>query len=440
LVRSAQSPLTLPAGPLREDLLAIAGAGIAGASASQAVVRALSRESIRHRLLCPVSVIAVGKAAATMASAVGEQSLTIRALLAVGTHRIGPMPSVVEWFEAAHPLPDDRSVAAARRALEIAEAVPKGESLVLLLSGGASALLASPAPGLTLDDKRRTIETMMHAGADITELNTVRKHLSRIKGGRLAAACRGATLTLAVSDVIGDDVSVIGSGPGVPDKTTWTDVAAALERRGGAAHVHAVSRLVADGLGGIAPDTPKPDDPRLARAEGVVIGSRRDALDGARDAAAARGYHPIVFDAPVSGEARETARTWYASAFAAARQAGGRVCVISAGETTVRVTGDGRGGRNQEFALALARTVSGAARETIVASVGTDGIDGPTDAAGALVDRTTMIRAAQRGLRDPLSYLERNDSYAFFDTVGDLIRTGRTDTNVGDLQILLLNE
>ena len=370
-------------------------------------------------------------------AAAADASLNIPNLLAVGTHRVGVMPAQVEWFEASHPLPDERSVAAARRAMEIAEAVADEGCLLILLSGGASALLAAPAPGLTLDEKRRTIETMMHAGADITELNTVRKHLSRVKGGRLAAMCRGTTVTLAVSDVIGDDVSVIGSGPGVVDVTTWADALAALERRGGQAHTAAVRQMVADGLAGRLADTPKPGDPRLARAAGLVIGSRLDALTAARDAAAARGYRPIVFDAPVSGEARDTAPSWYSTALGAVGAAGGRVCVISAGETTVRVSGSGKGGRNQEFALALARTVSEAAHDTLAASIGTDGIDGPTDAAGAFVDRTTLMRAAQQGLRDPASYLEHNDSYQFFDALGDLIRTGRTDTNVGDLQILL---
>ena len=349
------------------------------------------------------------------------------------------MPPQVEWFEASHPLPDERSVAAARRAMEIAEAVAEDGCLLILLSGGASALLASPAPGLTLDDKRRTIETMMHAGADITELNTVRKHLSRVKGGRLAAMCRGTTLTLAVSDVVGDDVSVIGSGPGVRDVTTWADARAALERRGGPAHVAAVRQAVTDGLAGRRPDTPKPGDPQLARAAGLVIGSR------ARRPHRAPVRRPQRADIAArvrrAGERRSTRDGAHVvlAARGAAGADGGRVCVISAGETTVRVTGSGKGGRNQEFALALAHTVSEAAHDTLAASIGTDGIDGPTDAAGAFVDRTTMMRAAQQGLRDPASYLDDNDSYTFFDAIGDLIRTGRTDTNVGDLQILLIN-
>ena len=199
-----------------------------------------------------------------------------------------------------------------------------------------------------------------------------------------------------------------------------------------------MKKRIAAGLAGAIPDTPKPGDPRLSRASGRVIASRQDALSGARDAAAALGYRTIVLNEPIEGEAREAALAWYTTAMRLAQGSADPVCVISAGETTVRVTGSGTGGRNQEFALALARTVAEAARDAAVASVGTDGIDGPTDAAGAIVDRTTMMRAAQRGLRDPASYLEQNNSYAFFDTLDDLIRTGRTDTNVGDLQILLL--
>jgi glycerate-2-kinase len=372
------------------------------------------------------------------AVAAADHGLRLRSLLAVGTHRVDGLPKTVEWFEASHPLPDPRSVAAGRRAAEIAGSVGSGECLLILLSGGASALLAAPA-GISLDDKRRTIELMMHTGADITELNTVRKHLSALKGGQLAAACAGTTVTLAVSDVVGDDVSVIGSGPGVPDESTWARAAQALDRRGGSGHPDAVRARIALGLAGRIPDTPKPGDPRLARATGFVVGNRADAVEGARRAAIERGYQPVVLDRAIEGEAREAALDWFAAATGAASEHSGRVCVISGGETTVRVTGDGTGGRNQEFALALARTVERSPRRVAAASVGTDGIHGPTDAAGALVDETTMLRAAHAGLRDPASYLDRNNSYVFFDTLDDLIRTGRTDTNVGDLQILLID-
>ena len=255
------------------------------------------------------------------AAAAADASLRIRVgARTSGTHRIGRSPSSVEWFEAGAPAAgraQRRRRAASRWRSQ--RRCPPDECLLLLLSGGASALLASPADGLTLDDKRRTIETMMLAGADITALNTVRKHLSRVKGGRLAARLPGATVTLAVSDVVGDDVSVIGSGPGVPDETTWVDAAAALAAaREAIAHVEPVRRHVAEGLAGAVPETPKPDDPRLRRATGFVIASRTDALTGARDAAEALGYRAIVLDAPVQGEARDAAREWFATAVAAA--------------------------------------------------------------------------------------------------------------------------
>ena len=359
-----------------------------------------------------------------------------RALFAVGTHRPAHLPDAVEFHAGGHPFPDERSIAAAVRASEIAATVAPGQTLLLLLSGGASSLLARPAPGLTLEDKCRTIERMMHEGADIDPLNVVRKHVSAIKGGQLAMACRGATLTLAVSDVVSGDLSVIGSGPGVADPTTWADAAAALERFGGTSHAAAVRDRLADGVGGRLADTPKPGDPRLNRASGVVIASRHDALAGARQAAERLGYRVIVLAEPVLGQARHAATAWYSLVRRRASAFREPVCVLSAGETTVRVTGSGRGGRNLEFALALAEPIQRADADVMAASVGTDGIDGSSDAAGAMVDRTTLARARESGAADPARFLAENDSAAFFEPLGDLIRTGRTDTNVGDLQNL----
>ncbi len=371
------------------------------------------------------------------AALVGDQLLVIRSVVAVGTHRPGDLVPLVEWCEAGHPLPDPRSLVAGFRARDIAARVPRGEGLLLLLSGGASALLAAPADDITLEDKRRTIEQMMRAGADIHALNTVRKHLSSIKGGQLALACRGTTTTLAVSDVVDDDISVVGSGPGVADCSTWEDAARALERWEVHDYPAAVRRRVAAGVRGELPDTPKPNAAGIARATGRVIASRRDALDGARGEAEAFGYRVVVLDEAITGEARLAAQRWYTAVQQAVVGTNDPVCVMSAGETTVRVTGAGKGGRNQEFVLALAESVAKAERETLVASVGTDGIDGPTDAAGAIVDRTTSARAVGLGLSSPRAYLDQNDSFTFFEALGDLIRTGRTDTNVGDLQVLL---
>jgi glycerate 2-kinase len=370
------------------------------------------------------------------AALLANTSLTIRSAVAVGTHRPAVLPAMLTWLEASHPLPDERSVNAGRAAATLATVVKPDETLLLLLSGGASALAALPADGVSLAEKRQTIDLMMRSGADIHALNTVRKHLSAIKGGGLARTCRGTTITLAVSDVVGDDLSVIGSGPGVPDPSTWADAADALERFGGNRHPESVRVHVAAGLAGVVPDTLKASDADASRAVGHVIATQRDALAAARRAAEDRGYRTMVVPDAVTGEARDAAKDWFNALVPRLRSDREPLCVISAGETTVRVTGQGKGGRNQEFALALARTLSAESRDMVVASVGTDGIDGPTDAAGAVVDRTTLDRAAAKGL-SPESILAANDSFTLFESLGDLIRTGRTDTNVGDLQILL---
>jgi glycerate-2-kinase len=361
----------------------------------------------------------------------------VRRILAIGTHRPADLPSDLTWIEGGHPLPDAGSLAAGRAARDMATGVPGVETLLVLLSGGASALMAAPADGLTLDAKRQTIMRMMHAGADIHALNTVRKHISCLKGGQLAVLCGGRTLTLAVSDVVGDDLSVIGSGPGVPDATTWKDAAAALQSFGGDAHDEHVRARVQAGLRGEIPDTPKPGSAAGARAAGAVIASRIDALEGAAKEADARGYRVVRDEVAVTGEARIAARAWWDRHCPLLERMRQPFCVIAGGETTVRVTGGGRGGRNQEFALALADLVASSARDVVVASLGTDGIDGPTDAAGALVDPDTLARASARGA-SAASALADNDTYSFFNDLGDLIRTGRTNTNVGDLQILLV--
>lgn len=375
-----------------------------------------------------------------MASACADvPGLTVAAALAVGSHERGELGPDVEWIRAGHPIPNEHSVEAAQRALEMARRVPPGEHLVVLLSGGASALMAAPIEGLTLRDKQHVIRVMMHAGADIHALNAVRKHLSAIKGGRLAATCKGATLTLAVSDVVGDDPSVIGSGPGVADPSTWRDAMALVERWGGRDEpAEPVMTLLQRGARGELPETPKPGDPSMARAEVRVIGGHRDALEGAQRAAEARGYHVVVLSEPVTGDARAVAQAWFERARAAALGVPRPACVLSAGETTVRVTGGGRGGRNQELALALAGALSSSGLTVAATSVGTDGIDGPTDAAGAIVDSTSLARSEALGLHRPERYLERNDSYAFFQALDDLLHTGPTDTNVGDLQVMLI--
>jgi hydroxypyruvate reductase len=299
--------------------------------------------------------------------------------------------------------------------------------------------MALPAPGISLEAKQQTAKTLMAQSADIYELNTVRKHLSGIKGGRLAAASRGHVLTLAVSDVVGDDLSVIASGPTVADESTFADALGVLSARGGAAlYPQEVVAHLRRGVAGDIPESPKQGDPRLAHAPAHVIGPQRGAIDGARRAAEALGYHVHVVAEPITGEARLSARSHLAMVSDALDSLPRPLCVISSGETTVTVVGRGRGGRNQEFALAMAPLLGTIGSSVVAASIGTDGIDGPTDAAGAVVDPTTLRRAEANGLAPSQTFLDDNNAYEFFDRLGDLIRTGPTNTNVGDLQIILI--
>ena len=314
------------------------------------------------------------------------------------------------------------------------------EVLVVLITGGASALMALPAEALTLGDKRETTGRLLRAGADIHALNVVRKHLSAIKGGWLAARAAGRCLTFAISDVVGDDVSVIGSGPTVADASTFDDALDVLRRFGGErSYPPAVAAHLKRGANGELPETPKPGDPRLSRAATTVVGGRGDAMSGAAEEADARGYHVVRLEEAIVGDARTAGPSLVHDAIGRASLLGRPACIVSSGETTVHVTGSGKGGRNQELALACAGPLAalGNATTAAMASVGTDGIDGPTDAAGAIVDTATAARAAAAGLR-PDSFLDNNDAYTFFETLGDLIRTGPTGTNVGDLQAILL--
>lgn len=349
-------------------------------------------------------------------------------------------PAVAPWrlVIAEHPTPGAGSLRGGRLAIEVARRVEADDVLLVLLSGGASALMSAPARGLTLADKCRTTGLLLHGGTDIHSLNAVRKHLSAVKGGQLATATRGRTLTLAMSDVVGDDPSVIGSGPTTADMSTFTDALDVLRRGPGIARFPAavVARLQS-GAGGAVAETPKPGDAGLARSTLRVIASRQTAMEGAAAEARQRGYRVFVQEAPVVGEAREAAVPLLAAVRSAARACPAPCCVIASGETTVKVTGTGIGGRNQELALALVQALSGAPRPVACASLGTDGVDGPTEAAGAVVDPDSRARAEAAGL-DPAAFLAANDSHHFFASLGDLIQTGPTGTNVGDLQVFLL--
>jgi glycerate 2-kinase len=300
-------------------------------------------------------------------------------------------------------------------------------------------MLAAPADGLTLADKIETTRTLLESGLPIAAMNGIRKHLSAIKGGRLAALA-GSTVTFAISDVhapVEDDPAVIGSGPTVADPSTFADAIGALD---GARALNVVPAAVRDhlvrGSAGEREETIKSGDPRLARSEFFIAGTRHHAMDGALEEAARRGYHTARIEAPTLGEAKAAARRFIADA-RQHRAASVPLCLVASGETTVKIDRDsGVGGRNQEFALAAAAELA-ALGDCALASIGTDGIDGPTDAAGAIVDSTTISRAAALGL-DGSTALTRHDSYPFFRALGDLVITGPTETNVGDVQIFLV--
>jgi len=374
-----------------------------------------------------------------MASAVDRRlSAKVVAGLAIGAHPSADLPPSVTWMVGSHPIPDSRSVEAGRRALASAQAVPADHGLLVLVSGGASSLVALPRPGITLADKQATTRRLLLGGADIHVLNVVRKHLSAIKGGQLAVAVRAPTLALAISDVVGDDLSVIGSGPTVPDASTFAEALDVLGRFGAVGEFPAaVVALLRAGARGGVPETPKPGDERLAHVTTRVIGSRASAAAGAAAAAESLGYRAVVLSDPVVGVAREAGPRFVADAIRLAEDVRVPTCVIGTGETTVVVVGRGRGGRNQEVALSAAGLLAGLATPAALLSGGTDGIDGPTDAAGAMCDGTTIHRGALAGLGAPEDYLRENDSYRFFEAMGDLVVTGPTDTNVGDIQILL---
>jgi hydroxypyruvate reductase len=380
-----------------------------------------------------VALLAVGKAASAMARAfVDARGIPSRGLV-IGTHGGAPAPLV--WRESAHPVPDARSEQAARDALALAGSVDPAGWFVVLVSGGASSLMALGAPGVPLADKQAVTRHLLAAGADISALNCVRKHLSAVKGGRLARASRGRVLGWLLSDVVGDDPSVIGSGPTVPDPTTYAEALAVLDRFGDrGAYPGAAREHLEAGAAGRRDETPK-TAADLQHATTRVIGSAARAVEGAAAEARARGYDVLVRPDPITGEARRAAAAHVAWVRQAVGTPGRRVCVLSSGETTVRVTGAGRGGRNQEFALAAA--LASLPDGWRLASLGTDGVDGPTDAAGAEVDAAMLARARARGL-DPMAYLHANDSWTFFAAAGGHLTTGPTDTNVGDVQIVLV--
>ena len=380
-------------------------------------------------------VVGAGKAAASMARAVERNWPGKLEGLVVTRYGHAVVCDRIEVVEAAHPTPDAAGLAAAQRILRMVQGLSEDDLVLCLISGGGSALLSLPAAGLTLADKQAINAALLKSGATITEMNCVRKHLSAIKGGRLAVACASArVVTLVISDVPGDDPSVIASGPTVADATTFADAREILHRYG-IDQPHAVM----DHLTRAADETPKPGDARLARCETKMIATALASLDSAAAVARFAGYAPLILGDSIEGEACDVALVHAAIARHAALRGEpvGRPCaIISGGETSVTVRHKGRGGRNAEFLLALANALGGHAG--IHAFAGdTDGIDGTEDNAGAFIGPDTLARAAALGFK-ARDYLDRNDAYGFFERLGDLLITGPTLTNVNDFRAILV--
>ena len=341
-----------------------------------------------------------------------------------------PIPGI-QVHQAGHPLPDARGIAGAEAALTIARNAQEHDLVLCLLSGGASALWPAPPPEITLEDLQATTDALLRAGAPIRELNTVRKHLSRLAGGQLALAAYPARiLTLAVSDVVGSPPDVIGSGPTVPDPTTYPDALAVLARYG-VEPPRSVRQHLERGAAGQIPETPKPGDPIFGRASLQIVADNGTALQGAAHEAIRLGYATTVVTDRMEGEAREVGTTL--AGLGCANRGPAALCF--GGETTVTVRGPGRGGRNQELALSAAIALEGVPDVTL-AALGTDGVDGPTDAAGAMVDGETVARGRALGL-DAREHLQRNDAHSFLRATGDLVVTGPTGTNVADMVLIL---
>jgi len=373
-------------------------------------------------------VVGAGKAAATMARAVEDHWEGPLEGLVVTRYGHRVPTARIEVVEAAHPVPDAGGREAAARILSLAEGLGADDLALCLISGGGSALLTLPAPGIALADKQAMTGALLRSGAAIDEINCVRKHLSAIKGGRLGAACHPArVVSLLISDVAGDDPAVIGSGPTVPDPTTFADALAVLRKYG----IEEPAALIRHLEGG-SEETPKQGDPRLAEAETRMVATPAMALTAAAAAAREAGYEPVILGDALEGEARVLAREHARLA----RNAAPGTVLLSGGEATVTVTGAGRGGPNAEYALALALALDGAPG-IFATACDTDGIDGTEDNAGALVTPDTLARALDAG-EDAAARLAANDGYGFFARLGDLVMTGPTLTNVNDFRAILV--
>jgi hydroxypyruvate reductase len=412
---------------MRSDALAIFQAALTAANPEAATWKALQRLKLPLHSFDRIFLVAVGKAAAGMARAV-ERFVGKRLTGGIALTKYGHAENslhLTKMFEAAHPVPDVSGLEASETIEQLLRTLNARDLLITAISGGASALLIAPVAGLSLADKQQTTDLLLRAGADIFELNAVRKHLSRLKGGRMAAVAYPATIvSLLLSDVIGDPIDVIGSGPTAPDQSTFQDARDVLEKY---KLTRSVPVSVLRRLKSNSDETPKPSDPIFENVRHIITAGNRQALDAAAAKSKALGYRTMVLSSRIQGEAKEVARVHAAIL----RDAAPGSCILTGGETTVTVKGKGKGGRNQEFALALAIDIAGVP-DVAALCAGTDGTDGPTDAAGALVDGHTVSKLA-----DARNHLVENNAYNYFQPLNALVKTGPTGTNVMDVNILL---
>lgn len=437
----------------KEDAVAIFKAGLLAVAPDQAIRRYCNRkgdiftigeQAFDLKNYEGVYLVGAGKATAPMAATMEEllgDSLT-GGVIVVKYEHTAKLNKVVT-IEAGHPVPDENGEKGAQKILELASAAGENDLLLCLISGGGSALLPLSVAGVSLADKQDTTQILLACGATIHEMNSLRKHLSYIKGGRLAlAAAPAVVVSLILSDVVGDDLDVIASGPTVPDKSSFSDCLEIITKYGIKDQLpRSVIDHFAKGMKAEVGDTPKSGDPAFGATTNLIIGSNIEALLAAEKEAMRRGYRTLILSSRIEGETEDVAKMH--TAIAAEITITGHpirppACILSGGETTVTLKGRGLGGRNQEFAMCAASDIAGE-RTIVMLSGGTDGNDGPTDSAGAVVDNSTLRRAEARQL-DIKKYLAQNDSYQFFNALGDLLITGPTNTNVMDIRLILIPE
>jgi len=390
-----------------------------------------------------IFLIGTGKASASMAQAI-EKIFGDRITKGIIITKYGHILPLKEmkWIECGHPLPDQKGLEGAKKVQALLKESGPGDLVIFLLSGGGSALLPLPAEGITLEEKQQVTQFLLDCGADIREINTIRKHISQIKGGWLARwAYPSTVIGFILSDVVGDPLDVIGSGPTVADISTFEEAWDILTKYDLIERIPpSIRNHLLCGKEGKVEETPKPGEKTFEKVHNYLIGSNLLALRAAEKEASSLGLNTLILSSSIVGDTREAAR-FHAAIAKEVISTGNPIprpaCIISGGETTVTVKGHGLGGRNQEFALAGALEINGL-EKVVLLSGGTDGTDGPTDASGALADHTTVSRARAAGL-DPKAHLENNDAYPFFQRLGDLLITGPTHTNVMDVRILLVD-